>query len=433
LQRFFTFVLLFCSFSSLRGSNPIKCEVGAESAIMVNADSGIVLFEKNPDRQGFPASITKIATAIYALEKKSDNLDESVTAEQEAVASISPSAKRKGNYKSPSYWIETGATHIGIKRGESMPFNDLLHALLVSSANDAANVVAQHVGEGSIDNFMKGLNSYIKSLGCKDTQFFNPHGLHHPEHKTTVRDMAIIAQTALKNQIFKNIVSTKSYIIAKTNKQPSRTIVQTNQLLKKSAYTYDNAIGIKTGYTSDAGHTLVAAAKKDGRTLIAVVMNCSERKEAYKDVTRLFDTAFTETMQKQRVLNKGGQKYKLPLEGASTPLQTFLAEDLEYNYYPSEYEPVSVEIEWNSNLAVPISANSEVGIAKLMVNNSHIIASKPLYALKEVKPTLWYSIKSKYKVFAKNSFALKSILVSVFLLTTLIFLLRGRKRKRQES
>lgn len=432
LQSFKILFAIFFSAFALEGS-PIKCEVGAESAILINADNGMILFEKNPDRQGFPASITKIATAIYALEQKGDHLEENVTAEQEAIASISPSAKRKGNYKNPSYWIETGATHIGIKRGESMPFSDLLHALLVSSANDAANVVAQHVGEGSIDNFIKGLNTYIKALGCKDTHFLNPHGLHHPEHKTTVRDMATIAKNALKNPVFKNIVSTKSYIIPKTNKQPSRTIVQTNQLLKKSAYTYDNAIGIKTGYTSDAGHTLVAAAKNEGRTLIAVVMNCSERKEAYRDVTKLFDTAFAETKLKQRILNKGGQKYKLSLEGASSFLETQLLEDLEYSYYPSEEQIVSLKIEWLPSLSIPLAANKEVGVVKIIANETNVISSLPLYSLKEVKPTFWYYLKLQYSAFSSNKIAIKSVIASTILVSLLLVFIRSRKRRRQQE
>ncbi len=432
MQRFYTFILCFFSFVHLE-SSPIKCEVGAESAILVNAENGMILYEKNSDKQGFPASITKIATAIFALEKKGDNLELNITAEQEAIASISPSAKRKGNYKNPSYWIETGATHIGIKRGESMPFNDLLHALLVSSANDAANVIAQHIGEGSIDSFMKGLNQYLRSIGCRDTNFLNPHGLHHPDHKTTARDMAIIAKNALKNQIFKDIVSTKSYVIAKTNKQPSRTIVQTNQLLKKSPYTYDNAIGIKTGYTSDAGHTLVAAAKKEDRTLIAVVMNCSERKEAYRDVTRLFDTAFFENKIKQKVLSKGGQKYKLSIEGGASMLHTHLLEDLDYHYYPSEEMPVSLQVDWKQNLAVPIAINEEVGIVKLISNNSTLIRSLPLYSIKEVKPTLWYSLKQQYSAFSKNKFAFRSLLISVILIFGFAVFFGMRKKRRGQK
>lgn len=406
--------------------------MGAESAILVNAENGMILYEKNSDKQGFPASITKIATAIYALEKKGDNLEINITAEQEAIASISPSAKRKGNYKNPSFWIETGATHIGIKRGESMPFNDLLHALLVSSANDAANVIAQHIGEGSIDSFMKGLNQYLRSLGCKDTNFLNPHGLHHPEHKTTARDMALIAKNALKNQIFKDIVSTKSYVIAKTNKQPSRTIVQTNQLLKKSPYTYDNAIGIKTGYTSDAGHTLVAAAKEE-RTLIAVVMNCSERKEAYLDVTRLFDTAFAENKIKQRVLSKGGQKYKNSIEGGASILHTHLLDDLDYHFYPSEEMPVSLQVDWKHNLAVPIAINQEVGSVKLISGNSTIITSLPLYSINEVKPTLWYSIKKKYDAFSKNKMVFRTVLMSVVLLFSFAGFFWMRKKRRGQE
>lgn len=430
VRHFYLFLLSVVFWGQQLSSAPLKSSVSAEAAILVNADTGAILFEKNVMTPLYPASITKIATALYALQQKGDALDVQVIAQQEAIASISPSAKRKSNYKQPSYWIETGATHIGIKRGESMLLRDLLFATLIASANDASNVVAQHVGDGSIDNFMKGLNAYIKGLGCRDTTFVNPHGLHHPEHKTTAKDMAIIACRAMRNPLFREIVSSKNFVCPKTNKQPSRTLSQTNQLLKNGTYRYDKAIGIKTGYTSDAGHTLVAAAKQGDRTLIAVVMGCSERKEAYQDVTALFETAFSETKVKKNILKKGAQKHKLALNGGSTPLHTYLLEDIDFDYYPSEDTLVQTDIEWKNSLVVPIAKNSEVGTVKLMMSEGLVLLETPLYAANDVNPTLWHSLKTNLHAFSENSTLTKGSLLAgvVFITIGTFWWLKTRKK-----
>ncbi len=419
-------VLLLLVLIALKiNAQPLEVDISSDKAILINSDTGQVLFEKNSTKTGYPASITKVATAIYALSLFTENLENEIVAEQEAVASISPQAKRKGSYKNPPWWIETGATHIGIKKGESIRLRDLFYAILVASANDAVNIVAQHYGSGSIETFMKGLNQYLNSIGCIDTNFLNPHGLHHPDHKTTPRDMALIAREALKNSFFREIVSTKIYTIPKTNKQPSRTIVQTNQLLKKSPYTYEFASGIKTGYTSDAGHNLVASAKKEGRNLLAVVMNGSERKEVYKDIISLFDTAFLEEKVHQKILNKGSQKYKLSIKGASSPLTTYINEDIVYSFYPSEEREISISIEWKNSLTLPIKAGSEVGFIKLVSKQGELIASSSLYSMTMVKPTLIHKIKLYFSTWTKIEVAI----LSFFIIMSGYLILFLRKRK----
>lgn len=424
------FYVLISLFPFALQASQLDVAVSAESAILMNADTGCILFEKNSAQTHFPASITKVATALYTLKEKESCLDELITAEQEAVASISPTAKRKGNYKHPSHWIETGATHIGIKRGETFQLRDLLFAVLVSSANDASNVVAQYVGDGSIDRFMKSLNAYLRQLGCRDTNFLNPHGLHHPDHKTSARDMAIIAREALKNNVFREIVSSKNYTCPETNKQPSRTLVQTNQLLKKGTFSFSKAIGVKTGYTSDAGHTLVAAAKQEDRTLIAIVLNCNERKDAYNDVLSLFNTAFVEEKMTKRVLKKGLQKYNLSIEGASSMLQTHLAEDVEVSYYPSEEEPIQASLQWKESFTLPILENTKVGTLLLLGAEERVIGEVSLLAYNKVKPTLYYSVKQKMKgLFAKKWIVPTSLIAGiVFMLFGGALWLRSRKK-----
>lgn len=390
LYHCFLFTVLFCK---CFGSQ-LQCTVSAESAILINAETGAILFEKNATKSSIPASITKVATVLLVLKEKGDDLDQLIAADQEAIGSITPSAKKRSNYKKPAYWIETGSSHIGIKRGEEMRLKDLLHAILLASANDASNVVAQHVGEGSIPKFMDKLNAYLQELGCKETQFLNPHGLHHPDHKTTAYDMAMIAKEAMKNAFFRETVMKRNYICEETNKQPVRALAQTNLLLKKGPYYYEKAIGVKTGYTSDAGATLVAAAKDENRTLIAVVLGCKDRKETCQDVITLFDAAFEEKKITKRILVKGVQNNLLEVPGGSKSLQTYLVNDVEFSFYPSEEVEIQPIVEWKK-LSLPIEKDAEVGQVVLS-SSCGLIERVPLFAASSVKPTLWFSLKEKW-------------------------------------
>src|SRR6185437_6437502 len=143
--------------------------------------------------------------------------------------------------------------------GEEMPLKEYLYGMMVRSGNDAANVIAEYVS-GSIPTFMQELNDYLKQIGCLNTTFCNPHGLHHPDHKTTAFDMALLTREAMKNPVFREIVSTVRHKRPKTNKRPAAVLVQTNRIIKSGTqYYYPKAIGVKTGYHSRAQNTLVAA------------------------------------------------------------------------------------------------------------------------------------------------------------------------------
>src|SRR3989304_627075 len=150
----------------------LNVEVSAKSAILINADTGAPLFEKNAHLPCYPASITKVATALYTLEKKSSYLDEVVTAPLDAIATVSPVARRQSG-KPPAYRLEFGGTHIGIKAGEELSLRVLLYGLMLPSGNDAANVISHHVS-GSIPTFMEEMNSFIRAKGCNETVFYTP-------------------------------------------------------------------------------------------------------------------------------------------------------------------------------------------------------------------------------------------------------------------
>ena len=249
-------------------------QITGESAIVMEASTGTVLYEKNAHLQSYPASITKIMTILLAFENS--NLDEEVTFSKDAV------------YK-------TEGSGIARDVGEVMTMEESLYGLMLESANECAYAIAEHTGK-DYEDFIKMMNDKAKELGCKDTHFNNPHGLPDEEHWTSTYDIALISSEALKNDLFRMIVNTKKYTIPPTNKHKENTyLVNHHKMLHPykgdSQYVYDYCIGGKTGYTSVAGSTLVTFAEKDGMTLICVVMQ-EQSPNHYLDTRILFDYCF---------------------------------------------------------------------------------------------------------------------------------------------
>ena len=392
-------ISLFIFFTAILYSEPLRINVQAESAILMNADTGAILYQKNPHQLQYPASITKVATVSYALKMKGDHLDTVVNAEQDSIASITHEAKVRANYTLPSHWVEMGSSHIGIKKGESLSFRDLVFGTMLVSGNDSANVIAQFAG-GTISEFMDALNAYIKSIGATNTNFTNPHGLHHPNHKTTAYDMALITREALKNPFFRQVVSTVKYARPKTNKQEATTLVQTNRLLKQGQFYYPAAIGVKTGSTSKAQHTFVGAAQKDGRTLIVVLLKTKERNDLFKDSIKLFEAAFNQPKVEKVLLPAGNQAFTYIPEGASKPISTYLAQDLSMVYYPAEEPIIKCFAHWDG-VELPIKKDQRVGEVRLIAADDTVLQTLPIFAAEEGKaswtaglsPTLFLIVK----------------------------------------
>jgi D-alanyl-D-alanine carboxypeptidase (penicillin-binding protein 5/6) len=409
-------------------SAELNVSVSAEAAILLNADTGAILFEKNAYAQYFPASITKVATALYALKEKGHQLNAQVEAEQEAIVSLSEESKRKSNYSTPAYWLEPGGTHIGIKKGELLSLKDLLYGMMLASGNDASNVIAQHVF-GSIPKFIQHMNEFLKDeVGCKSTHFCNPHGLHHPDHQTTAYDMALITKEALRYPAFREMVSTVRYTRPKTNKQEPTTIVQSNKLLKSGKLFYSKAFGVKTGYTSKAQNTFVAAAKNEDRTLILVLLKSSEREGMFKDAIALFQAAFQEVKVKKSYIKSGPQKFQLKLEGASKSVATYLAEPVIFDYYPSEEPKVKAMLAWD-DVELPVYRGNRVGEVTLRDEQGNVLVAKPLLASEDVHPSFLHQVKHIIghfgRVFTiKSVFSIAAIIGSLFL----FFVLFMRRR-----
>lgn len=387
---------LFClCFSRQATAAQLSIGLRAEAAILINAETGAVLYERNARKLYYPASITKIATALYALRQQGANLDVLITADQEALGSTSADAKLRSNFTLPPHWLENDGTHIGIKRGEQLTFRDLMYGMMLSSGNDAANVIAQHVG-GTIPHFMDGLNLFLKDLGCKHTTFYNPHGLHFPQHQTTAQDMAMIAREAMKIPFFCEVVATVRRPRPKTNKQDASTLVQGNMLLRSGKYYYPQAIGIKTGYHARAGHTMVAAARKDGRTLIAVLLKEKKRPELFQDAVKMFEAAFQQAKVQRILVRAGIRDQSLALKGAVRPIVPYLKDNLCISYYPAEEPRVKCLIFWDA-LQPPIAKDQRIGEIRVQAEDGRWIATAPLLAKEAVKSSWAFSIKSFFR------------------------------------
>ncbi|UTR14713.1 D-alanyl-D-alanine carboxypeptidase [Salipaludibacillus sp. LMS25] len=257
--------LLFQSdLTSAASSSSFRTTLDSEAYIVIDANSGEKLYGKNAKTLMYPASITKIVTAIMAI--KTLDLDETVTISEEAV--------------------NADGTRVYLLENEEVTVRQLLYGLMVSSGNDAAIALAEHMA-GSVEAFSRDMNEFVKTqIGVSSTHFTNPHGLFNDKHVTTASDMAKISAYAMKNSIFRDLVATESYEWISEGWET--TLYNHHPLLRQS----ENVIGIKNGYVKKSGFTLVTAAEKDGTELIVVTLNSPTRELGKQDTERLLTYTF---------------------------------------------------------------------------------------------------------------------------------------------
>lgn len=264
----------------------------SHSAILIDADTKQILYQKNAFQKLPPASVTKMSTLLYIAKKAKHHLKEAVRADQDCVGMITQEYRDKMKYNYPPHWNVKSGTHLSIHKNEVLKFEDLMYGMMIHSANDAANMIAKHTG-GSVAGFMKELNSYLKGIGCKNTHFKNPHGMHYPNHYTTAYDLALITYEGLKDPLFRQFFKAKEHHLSETNKRKARKITGYNKLLKPgNPYYSPYVIGSKLGYHDQAKGTLVAAAQKNGKTLIVVLLKCPKAHQKYEDALLLFNKGF---------------------------------------------------------------------------------------------------------------------------------------------
>lgn len=251
---------------------PDNVAISAEGGIVIDADTGVIIYGKNINETYFPASITKILTALIVIENC--DLEEIVTFSHNAV-----------------FNVESGSSSAGMDVGDQLSVRDALYIMMLKSANEVANALAEHTA-GSIEEFSAMMNNKAAELGCLNSHFTNPSGLNDSNHYTTVYDMALISQAAFKNETFLEIDSTLSYAVSATKRNPDGfTVYPGHKMLKKNnSLYYPGILGGKTGYTMLAGHTLVTCAERDGLRLITVVLKSYQTH--YEDTKIMLDFGF---------------------------------------------------------------------------------------------------------------------------------------------
>ncbi|MBR1890853.1 MAG: D-alanyl-D-alanine carboxypeptidase [Clostridia bacterium] len=357
--RFFCAILFaFCfvyAGVSFREETAYAMTSSARGCAVVESSSKRVLFSQNKDKRMPMASTTKIMTAITAIEN-CENLDEKFVVSKKAVG--------------------VPGTSLYLREGDEYSTRDLLYALMLISGNDASVAIAEHVA-GSTSEFVTKMNDLSKKIGVKNTHFANTHGLDADGHYTTAYDLAVITSYALENPVFREIVSTKNMKI--TNGQGDcRFLKNKNKLL----FTLDGCIGVKTGFTDDAGRCLVSAIDKDGMIVVCVVLNCGpmfqeseallrECAENYKmhDLTTLYDF--------DNVVNvvKGSKP--------TAHLGTF-----GHFFYPltdKEVESLRFVYEYPDEIVAPMRKKTEVGTVQIFLGND-LLFSEKIYTIEDVRP-----------------------------------------------
>ena len=257
-------------------------EIHARCALLCDLESGQTYYARNADQKAYPASLTKIMTVLLALEaldRGEVQLSDEVTAGADA---------RQG--------LDEESSTAGIQPGETMTFEQYLYCAMISSANEACNVIGAHLA-GSIDAFVQRMNDRAAELGCTGTHFMNPHGMPDDNHYTTAADLRLITEEALKYPLFETISNTLSYSIPATNMSDARVLQNTNGLINPNAvmypnYLYEPAAGIKTGHTNAAGYCLISTAEKNTVKLLCIVLgsDTSEKDDGTLDFHNFTDT-----------------------------------------------------------------------------------------------------------------------------------------------
>lgn len=413
-------------------SNP-NPDIQANAVLLANADTGAVLYSINPDGRIYPASTTKIMTALLAIEAVESGkigIDDMVTA----------------SYTSPDGLALDGSTQ-NIVPGETMSLRNLLYCNLVASANESSNIIGEYVAGGSIKDFLARMNQKAKELGCTGTHYANAHGLHDPNHYTTASDLLKIIKEAEKHQLFVDMCNTITIDIPATNKSPSRHLTTTNYLISpyKSTYYYQYAKGIKTGTTDEGGYCLTSSASKNGVNLIAVVMGASEKIQddgthintAFTESKRLYEWAFS-SFKKHELAGTSELIKEIPIKlGKSVNSiivkpQTSITAILPADAQQSDFtRNILIYSERDKKpLTAPITAGQIVGEITVSYKGNVVGTSKLISSTSVEQSNFQYVI---YKIVSNPLLLILSILLALVLIVLILFVFTNRKRLRNRS
>lgn len=422
---------------------PTNFEIDAEGAMLVNMDTGDVLYQKNIDQKLYPASLTKLMTALVLYENTTDIDSETITVSEYAIKSLEGTDSSTG----------------GLKVGEVLTIRQMLYVLLMSSANEGANAIAEHVS-GSIEGFCEKMNQKASALGMVGTHYANAHGLHDPEHYTTVSDMYKLTTAILSVDVLREVVYTTKYKLEATNKNKSRTITTTNFLLlnnnekctaekyKGQVYYYKYAKGVKTGYTDAAGRCLITTASKNGYNYMCILMNSPVYENGKKiriefgDTKALYEWAFNE-FEYKTVLNTDEILGEVPVSLAwDTDYVSVVPEKSLSAIVPkvADSSTVSYDITWyKENYKAPIKKGDVLGECRV-VYAGETLGTVTLVSSQEIeRSTLMYigHVLGNFfsAIFSHWAFylILGIILVLVIVFVISLFILNSPKHKRKKK
>lgn len=374
-------------------------ETNGKAVILMDFHSGRVLYERNSNLRLPPASLTKIMTGLLAVEN--GNLDQKVTISEYA-ASIPECT-------------------IYLEPNEVLTRMELLYAAMLPSANDASTALAESIA-GSEANFIDRMNQRANELGLKNTHFVNPHGLEDKEHYSSAYDLALIAREALKYPVFKDVVSTKRTVIPWASREDEdRILLNQNRLLSR----YEGAIGVKTGYTRQAGNCVVGAAQRGSTVLIAVSMNSPT---VYEDLQQMLDYGF----ENYKTVAVGSveeiSKEVKVIKGESPTVKAVPADSLKVAVTDEEVLHLTYVINLEPNVNAPIEKGDVLGTCELYLKGEHI---------KSIDIVASQSIDVKHSVFTTliSSFKISDLLLSKWgiIIGLAVFLMMYKKRNKLED
>lgn len=396
----------------------VTSKVYADAYMLINLDDTEfpVIAAKNQTKKKYPASLTKIVTAIVTLNNVKD-LKAETTVSDGAIMVLSG----------------TGAQIAGLKPGEKHTIEELLYLTMVYSACDACEVLAEYVG-GTITDFVKMMNDWAKSVGCENTHFVNPDGLHSDDHYTTAEDMAKITLEALKNETFVKIATTKQIQYGKY------TFIHTNFMLDRFhvTYYYEYAEGIKTGSTTEAGYCVITKAAKDGYNYLAIVMDSPikkldgiDTKCSFIDAATLFDWAF-DSLKYSTVIRKNDLVTEIPvLNGKDADTVQLVADEDVTTLVPVSLDPSAVmvkPVDAPEELDAPITAGDRICKAEVIYADK-VIARVDLVAAKTVELSTFLTIANGLKRFFGRKSVLAVLLIMILLVVLYILIFANRMRK----
>lgn len=387
-----SFLLLMFATSNVLAAEEDKLDIECEGFIVMEQSSGRVLSEKNADEPMYPASLTKVATAIYAIEN--GNLEDIVTVSERA--------------------RNADGTRVYLEEGEKVPLKKLIQGLLINSGNDAGIAIAEHMG-GSVEEFANRLNVYLKEIGVDNTHFKNPHGLFDLEHVTTAKDLAKITQYAMKNEVFRTIFGTEEL---KWEGQAWNTTLFTHHKLMREK-PYEGVTGGKTGYVDESGNTLITTAEREDMSVIVVVLKAQSQHVAYSDTVELLDFAFNEY---DMIDIPSGKEYK-------QNNHTYVTNQ-NYSLPISEDEQITEKVTGDGSLEVTIPNEDFIAILPLKDETKEVVQISPEEEIQSSTKTIDQSpIKEENNPL--NSLSL--IIIATLTLSGAIAIYLYRRKKRQRD